>query len=148
MDKQRLTLAVLTLVPLVVACGSEKADGGSGSVAAERPVTGVDWRVRDITVNGTTTAAHGSPHLAFDAKTHKAAGRLGCNHVNARATVRAGHITLGRPMTTRMMCDASLMQTERALLGLFNHTVRYRVDHDTLTLTSANGMTVRAVVRQ
>ncbi|MDC2957548.1 META domain-containing protein [Streptomyces gilvifuscus] len=148
MDKQRLTLAVLTLVPLVVACGSEKTDGGSGSVAAERPVTGVDWRVRDITVNGTTTAAHGSPYLAFDAKTHKAAGRLGCNHVNARATVRAGHITLGRAMTTRMMCDASLMQTERALLGLFNHTVRYRIDHDTLTLTSANGMKVRAVVRQ
>ncbi|WP_458244615.1 META domain-containing protein [Streptomyces sp. MAI_2237] len=148
MDTQRLTLAVLTLVPLAVACGSEKADGGSGSVAVERPVTGVDWSVRDITVNGTTGVAHGSPYLSFDAKTHKAAGRLGCNHVDATATVRAGHIALGRPMTTRMMCDASLMQTERALLGLFHHTVGYRVDHDTLTLTSTNGLKVRAVVRK
>jgi heat shock protein HslJ len=147
MDTQRLTLAVLTVVPLMVACGSGKADGGSGSVAVERPVTGVDWSVRDITVNGTTTAAHGSPYLAFDAKTHKAGGRLGCNHVNATATVRAGHITLGRAMTTRMMCDASLMHTEKSLLRLFGGTVSYRLDHRKLTLTSENGETVTAVAQ-
>ena len=44
-----------------------------------------------------------------------------------------------------MMCDASLMDTESALLGLFGSTVGYRVDHDTLTLTSGNGTIVRAV---
>ncbi|MEU6143488.1 META domain-containing protein [Streptomyces sp. NPDC047081] len=145
MDKQRFTLAVLTVLPLVAACGSEKANSGSGSVDAERPVTSVDWSVRDITADGTTKTAHGKPHLAFDAKTHKVGGKLGCNHVNATATVRGGHITLGRPLTTRMMCDASLMDTDRALLGLFDGTVSYRVDHDTLTLTSENGTSVRAV---
>jgi heat shock protein HslJ len=150
MDKQRFTLAVLTIVPLVVACGSEKATSGSGSgsgassVAAQRPVTGVDWQVQSITVNGATKNVHGKPYLAFDAKTGKVGGHLGCNAVNATATVRAGHITLGRPSTTRMMCDASLMGTERALLGLFNGQVDYRVDQDTATLTSANGTIVHA----
>ncbi|MFG2378912.1 META domain-containing protein [Streptomyces sp. NPDC048504] len=145
MDKQRFTLAVLTIVPLVVACGSEKATSGSGSVAEQRPVTGVDWQVQGITAAGATTKAQGKPHLTFDAKNGKVGGRLGCNAVNATATVDATQITLGRPSTTRMMCDASLMGTERALLALFDGRVGYRVDHDTLTLTSENGTTVRAV---
>ncbi|MFD4557827.1 META domain-containing protein [Streptomyces sp. NPDC058469] len=152
MDKQRFTLAVLTIVPLVVACGGEKANSGSGSVDAQRPVTGVDWRVQGITVDGSARQVHGTPRLTFDAKSGengrsggKVGGRLGCNAVNATATVRAGHITLGRPSTTRMMCDASLMGTERALLGLFGGQVGYRVDHDTITLTSGNGTIVRAV---
>ena len=152
MDKQRFTLAVLTIVPLVVACGSEKETGGSGAVEEQRPVTGVDWQVQGITAHGTAQQAHGTPHLTFDAASAKntksggkVGGRLGCNAVNATATVSTGHITLGRPSTTRMMCDASLMGTERALLGLFNGTVGYRVDHDTLTLTSGNGTIVRAV---
>jgi heat shock protein HslJ len=147
MDKQRFTLAVLTIVPLVVACGSEKATSGSssGSVAAQRPVTGVDWRVQGITVDGAAQQVHGKPWLTFDAKTGKVGGLLGCNSVGATATVSTGHITLGRPSTTRMMCDASLMGTERALLGLFGGQVSYRVDHDTITLTSGNGTIVRAV---
>ncbi|WP_405992324.1 META domain-containing protein [Streptomyces sp. NBC_00986] len=148
MDKQRFTLAVLTIVPLVVACGSEKAtsgsNSGSGSVEAQRPVTGVDWQVQSITTGGATTKVQGKPYLTFDAKNGKVGGRLGCNAVNATATVRTAQITLGRPSTTRMMCDASLMGTERALLGLFNDSVGYRVDHDTLTLTSENGTIVHA----
>ena len=146
MDKQRFTLAVLTIVPLVVACGSEKATSGSGSgsVEEQRPVTGVDWQVQGITTSGATKKAQGKPYLTFDAKNGKVGGRLGCNAVNATATVRTGHITLGRPSTTRMMCDASLMGTERALLALFDGQVDYRVDHDTLTLTSENGTIVHA----
>lgn len=61
------------------------------------------------------------------------------------ATVRDGHITLGAAKTTRMMCDGSLMDTEKTLLGLFDGTVGYELDHRTLTLTSANGTVVSAV---
>jgi heat shock protein HslJ len=147
-QKQRMILtAAAAIVPLVAACGSEKAgsDPGSGSVGVQRPVTGVDWSVDSFTADGATHRAKGKPYLAFDEKTGKVAGRLGCNHVNASATVRDGHITVGRPATTRMMCDTSLMQTERALLSLFNGKISYRVDADNLTLTSTNGTSVRAV---
>ncbi|MGW0336040.1 META domain-containing protein [Streptomyces sp. NPDC003011] len=148
--KQRLiTTAAVALLPLAAACGGEQADSGeqagSGEVSAERPVTDVRWNIDRVTADGAAQRAQGEPHLTFDRKTGKVAGRLGCNHVNATATVRDGHITLGRPSTTRMMCDTSLMKTERALLTLFNSTLSYRVDQETLTLTSENATTVHAV---
>ncbi|MFF4800335.1 META domain-containing protein [Streptomyces sp. NPDC001351] len=265
MDKQRLTLAVLTVLPLVMACGS---DTGSSSVASQ--VSGVHWRVDSVTVDGTTRRApagadlriradgtavgdygcnafgakaafkdhrveltnarqtlmaceprrmaferalaatltdhsltvatkgdgltltthdgdrvrltkepqekgaplygtkwtitalgdtngtatslpHGqtaSAYLTFDKKSGKVTGRLGCNHVTANATVRDGHITLGAPSTTRMMCDTSLMHTEKSLLRLFGGTVSYELDQQTLTLTSANGETATTVAEQ
>lgn len=141
----------MALIPLAAACGSEqadsgKADSGSGSVGVERPVTGVRWNIDRVTTKDRTQPVEGEAHLTFDAKKGKVGGRLGCNHVNATATVRDGHITLGRPSTTRMMCDASLMDTERALLTLFNGALSYRVDQDALTLTSENGTSARAVV--
>ncbi|MFE7979260.1 META domain-containing protein [Streptomyces shenzhenensis] len=36
-----------------------------------------------------------------------------------KTTVRDAHITLGTPVTTRMMCDASLIPAEKSLLRLF-----------------------------
>lgn len=75
-------------------------------------------------------------------------GRLGCNHASARATVSDGHITLGPARTTRMMCDRSLMRTEKSLLELFDGRVSYAVDHRGITLTSENGETVSAVAAE
>ncbi|GAA3301181.1 hypothetical protein GCM10020295_43850 [Streptomyces cinereospinus] len=65
--------------------------------------------------------------------------------MNAEATVRDGRVTLGPASTTRMMCEASLMAAEKRLLRLFDGTVTYRLEHRTLTLTSANGESVTAV---
>lgn len=59
--------------------------------------------------------------------------------------MRDGHITLGLPSLTRMMCEDSLMDAEKALTKLFDGTATYAVDGDTLTLTSGNGTEVRAV---
>ncbi|MFI2721439.1 META domain-containing protein [Streptomyces collinus] len=254
-QKQRMTLtAAAILVPLMAACGSEKADGGSGSVGAERPVTGVRWSVDSVTADGktqkaptgahvtidkgraegsfgcnkfgadatvdgdrirlsktmatemacenqpmafektlaralsdqelkakvdddrltlttaggdtvrltkatdaplagtkwtvTTPKADGRAHLTFDEKKGTVSGRLGCNKVNAKATVSDGHITLGPPATTRMMCEDSLMADEKTLLRLFDGKLKYAVDHQTLTLTSENGTSVRAVAER
>lgn len=143
-------VAAAVLVPLVAACGSEHAGAGSGSasVSPEPPVTGTDWRIERITGHGGTDHPNSTAHLRFDAGTDKAGGRLGCNHFSAAATVRDGNITLGSPVTTRMMCDASLMRTERTLLGVFNSTLKYRIEHGTLTLTCANGTIIQAVPRK
>ncbi|MDG9728135.1 META domain-containing protein [Streptomyces sp. DH41] len=249
--------AVVALVPLAAACGSEKADGGSGSgsVGADKPVTGVRWSIDSVTVDGTTHKApdaarvriddsgeavgstgcntfsaraavdgervrlsdavftekacdrtpigfekslgraltagslttdtagerltlttsdgdtvrlsrqpdaslygtkwtvtapgpEGRAHLTFDRDAKTVAGRLPCNHVNAGATVSDGHITLGVPSTTRMMCEGSLMDAEKRMLRFFDGRVDYRIDHETLTLTSEDGTTVRAVADQ
>ncbi|MFJ7338001.1 META domain-containing protein [Streptomyces sp. NPDC101110] len=254
-QKQRITLtAAAMLVPLMAACGSEKADGGSGSVGAGKPVTGVRWSVDSVTADGRTqkapTGAHvtidkgraegslgcnnfsaeatvdgdrvrlgktratemacenkpmefettlaralsgqeltatvdddrltlttergdtvrlseakdaplagtkwtvttpdadGRAHLTFDEKKGTVTGSLGCNKVNAEATVSDGNITLGPPATTRMMCEDSLMDDEKKLLRLFDGRLTYAVDHQTLTLTSENGTSVRAVAER
>ncbi|MFH8464908.1 META domain-containing protein [Streptomyces sp. NPDC017991] len=83
-------------------------------------------------------------HLTFDEK-GTVAGQLGCNKVTAKATVGDGTITLGAPGTTRKMCSASLMDTERSLLKLFGGTVKYQLKGSKLTLTSENGAGLEAV---
>jgi heat shock protein HslJ len=110
---------------------------------------GTKWTVTSLGADGTATGlagkAKGSAYLTFDKKSGRVTGRLGCNHVSAKATVRDGRITLGAASTTRMMCDASLMRTEKSLLRFFDGTAGYRLDRQTLTLTSENGESAEAV---
>ncbi|KAF3466246.1 META domain-containing protein [Streptomyces sp. Tu 3180] len=108
------------------------------SRSEDAPLHGTKWTV-------TTPAADGRAHLTFDERERTVSGSLGCNRVEAGATVRDGHITLGTPSTTRMMCEDSLMAAEKSLTKLFDGTLTYSVDHRTLTLTSENGTEVRAV---
>lgn len=105
------------------------------------PLKGTKWNI-------TSPDADGKAHLTFDEKSGQVSGSLGCNKVKAEATVRDGRITLGTASTTRMMCDTSLMNTEKTLLGLFDSTVKYGLDHRTLTLTSENGETVNAAAAE
>ncbi|MGW1953411.1 META domain-containing protein [Streptomyces sp. NPDC001920] len=255
MDKRLTALAALTLLPLAIACGNEKADSDSVGAGASASVSGAHWSVDDVTVDGRKSAAPGgaylriadggevrgnlgcnnfgadasfedshvtfdklhatemacegvppnfeqtlsrvladgdlttevdgdkltlttkdgdkvaltkqeaaplkgtkwtitSPdadgkaHLTFDEKTGQVSGSLGCNRVRAKATVSDGSITLGTASTTRMMCDTSLMKTEKTLLRLFDGTVTYRLDHRNLTLTSENGQSVNATAAE
>ncbi|EPD56542.1 META domain-containing protein [Streptomyces sp. HGB0020] len=110
---------------------------------------GTKWTITSLGEDGTTASlpqqSKGSAYLTFDKKSGKVTGRLGCNHVTAKATVRDGRIALGPASTTRMMCDASLMHTEKSLLRLFDGTATYELDHRTLTLTSENGESAEAV---
>ncbi|MFE7909540.1 META domain-containing protein [Streptomyces albogriseolus] len=144
-------MAAESAVSRALAAGELKADVSGGrltlttasgdtvrlSEAEDSPLHGTRWNV-------TTPDGAGRAHLTFD-EGGTVSGNLGCNQVNAEATVRDGHITLGLPSLTRMMCEDSLMVAEKALTKLFNGTARYAVDGDTLTLTSQNGTEVRAV---
>ena len=116
----------------------------------DAPLYGTKWMITSLGADGTTSSLpKGTPaHLTFDKKSGKVTGSLGCNHVSATATVRDGHITLGAPSTTRMMCDTSLMNTEKRLLRLFDGTATYELDHRTLTLTSENGESAKAVAER
>jgi heat shock protein HslJ len=119
------------------------ADGDRVALTKEEaaPLKGTKWDI-------TSPDADGKAHLTFDEKTGQVSGSLGCNKVKATATVRDGRITLGTASTTRMMCDTSLMNAEKTLLGLFDSTVKYGLDHRTLTLTSENGESVNATAAE
>ncbi|MGV9593515.1 META domain-containing protein [Streptomyces tendae] len=114
------------------------------SRSEDAPLYGTEWVVDAPGQKGDKARAH----LTFDREAKTVSGRLPCNRVNAGATVSDGRITLGAPSTTRMMCEGSLMDAEKRLLGLFDGKVQYRIDHETLTLTSEDGATVRAVAEQ
>jgi heat shock protein HslJ len=119
------------------------ADGDRVALSKQEaaPLQGTKWNI-------TSPDADGKAHLTFDRKTGQVSGSLGCNKVKAEATVSDGRITLGTASTTRMMCDASLMKSEKTLLALFDGTVEYRIDHRNLTLTSENGERINAAAAE
>ena len=129
-------------------------NGHTVNLTAEKPTElyGTKWDVTSM-VKGArkgesgvalASEAEGKVHLTFD-RDGTVRGQLGCNRVTAKATVGDGSITLGRAGTTRKMCSASLMSTEKSLLKLFDSTVKYQVKGSTLTLTSENGAGLEAV---
>ncbi|MET9830951.1 META domain-containing protein [Streptomyces sp. NPDC006385] len=119
------------------------ADGDRVALTKQEaaPLKGTKWTV-------TSPDSDGNAHLTFDEKAGQVSGSLGCNKVRAKATVSDGRITLGTASTTRMMCDTSLMNTEKTLLALFDGTVKYELDHRNLTLTSENGDSVKATAAE
>ncbi|MEU2420564.1 META domain-containing protein [Streptomyces sp. NPDC007851] len=101
--------AVALLATLAVACGGEK----DGSVSTPQPVTGIDWTVDSVTVDGTTR--HAPAHAYVKIEDGRAAGSYGCNRFSATAEVTDDRIRLSHARTTRMACDDARMTFERAL---------------------------------
>ncbi|MER7838542.1 META domain-containing protein [Streptomyces sp. NPDC096040] len=102
--------AAAVLVPLAVACGGEKA---GVSVGTQPPVTGIEWTVDSVTVDGTTRRAPAQAHMKIE--DGQAAGSFGCNQFSATAKVTDDRIRLSNPRTTRMACGNTRMTFERAL---------------------------------
>ncbi|RVU27131.1 META domain-containing protein [Streptomyces antnestii] len=119
-------------------------DGDTIALVKERPapLTGTEWTVTSL-LSGDVAAslpeeAAGRARFTFG-KDGVATGSLGCNRFRAKAEIRDGHLTLGRPATTRMLCQGPRMDTERALLKLFGQKLSYEIRGRTLTLTAPDG---------
>lgn len=135
---QRMTLtmaAAAVLVPLTVACGSER---GGASVGNRPPVTGIDWTVDSVTVDGTTHPAPARARLKIE--DGRAVGNLGCNQFSATAEVTDDHVRLSHARTTRMACDDVRMTFERALARtLTSGPLAMKTEGEELTLTAVGG---------
>ncbi|MGW6272338.1 META domain-containing protein [Streptomyces sp. NPDC055060] len=126
---------------------TDKGDRVALTSEPDVPLTGTKWEVNAVG-DGETTASLpkdvlGKAHLTFG-EDGTVRGKLGCNTVTAKAEVTDGHITLGAPRTTRMMCQGAEGETEKKLLKLFDGKVSYRLSHDGLSLTAADGTVVSA----
>ncbi len=142
MDKQRLTLTALTLVPLLVACGSEAGSGsvGTGSPA---PVTGVHWNVDSLTVDGRTSTAPEGAYLRID-ESGETRGNYGCNGFGATATVEGDRVDIGQVSSTEMACEKAPMSFEESLSRvLTGGALIADVNDGELILTTGTGDTVR-----
>ncbi|WP_229712974.1 META domain-containing protein [Streptomyces fuscichromogenes] len=132
------TAAAALLVLLAVACGGE----GGASVGTRPPVTGTDWTVDSVTVDGTAHPAPARAHLKI--QDGRAAGSLGCNRFSATAQITGDQIRLSHLRTTRMACDNARMTFERALARTLTAGPLTMTGEDGgLTLSTAGGDRVR-----
>lgn len=150
MNKQRLTLTALTLLPLAVACGTESGSGSVGSpgsagasgAKASAAVTGVHWTVEKLTVDGKSQQAPDRAYLKIDEK-GEVNGNYGCNGFHSTATFKGDGVDLGPASSTEMGCTDMPMDFERSLArALAGGRLKTAVDDGRLTLTNDRGDTV------
>ncbi|WP_405666838.1 META domain-containing protein [Streptomyces sp. NBC_00055] len=106
------------------------------------PLVGTTWTVTAL-VSGSAASslpagAGKKAQLRFG-EDDSVQGSPGCNRIRGTATVSGSAITFGRINGTRTMCPDPQMKVERALLAILDGRTTYRIDHRTLTLTTADG---------
>lgn len=149
MHKHHLTASAALVAFLALsACGTSPGPGAGdgGTVRPDLPVAGVRWSVESVTVDGRKTAAPADAHLSINSK-GRAGGNLGCNHFGADTTVEGDTITFGRAVTTEMACEKPVQSFENALKAALTGKVRAELADGTLTLTTADGDSVRLTER-
>ncbi|MEV7796098.1 META domain-containing protein [Streptomyces sp. NPDC087512] len=135
--------AVAALVPLAASCGSQKADGGSGSVGAGAPLTGVGWSIDSVTADGTTHRAPETARVRID-DAGTAEGSTGCNTFSARTRVDGASIRLSDAVFTEKGCDKTPMDFEKVLARtLTAGPLTTAAESGRLTLTAPDGDSVR-----
>lgn len=135
---RRMTLAravaAALLALLAVACG----DGRGGTVGTVPAVTGIDWTVDSVTVDGTTQRAPAHAHVRIE--DDRAAGSFGCNRFSGTAQITGDQFRLSHVRTTRMACDNARMTFERALSRtLTSGPLTMTGEAGKLTLTASGG---------
>ncbi|MER5789160.1 META domain-containing protein [Streptomyces sp. NPDC001980] len=135
---RRMTLttavAAALLLLLAVACGGERG----GTVGTGPDVTGIDWTVDSVTVDGTIHRAPAHAHMKIE--DGRAAGTFGCNQFSGTAQITGDQIRLSHVRTTRMACDNARMTFERALSRtLTSGPLTMTGEGGKLTLTATGG---------
>lgn len=128
---------------------TEKGDTISLTSEPSTPLVGTKWSVNSL-VTGETVAslpagAENKAHLTFG-KDGSVTGSLGCNRFTSTAEITEDSIAFGRLASTRKLCEGPEMDLERKLVKILDGTVKYELNHRSLTLTGADGEGFAAVV--
>mgnify|MGYP001275306895 CR=1 FL=1 len=75
-------------------------------------------------------------------------GNVGCNGFGAEYEVNGNEITFDAIVSTMMYCEAVADQESAVLGALSENPVTFQLDGDTLTLTSADGVSVVVLARK
>ncbi|MET9506954.1 META domain-containing protein [Streptomyces flavidovirens] len=133
-------LALLTLA----ACGTEPGGsdaGGDGTVKPDLQISGIDWTVDSVTVDGKKIPAPERATVRIDEK-GRAKGNTGCNHFGADVKVKGDTITVGPGQTTEIGCPKNVAKFEQHLQRTFTGELKAKITDDRLTLTKAGGDTI------
>ena len=75
-------------------------------------------------------------------------GNMGCNSFNGDYEVDGNTVTLGSITSTMMACADPIMQQESTVFIVFSNPATFKIDGNTLTITSADGESVVVVKRK
>lgn len=106
----------------------------------DRPLLGTRWEADTVYE---ADAASSMPagvraHMIFE-EAGRVSGSTGCNSFSARFEVRGSEITFSGLAVTRKACGPNADQVERAVLGVLEGEVAYRIEAAALTLTAPSG---------
>jgi heat shock protein HslJ len=120
-----------------------QASGNRMTLAPLAPASlvGTNWQA--VAYNngrgGVTSVMLGSVLTASFSADGIVAGNAGCNTYNGSYTAEGDTLSIGPIATTRMVCEASLLEQEQAFLAALQATSRYTLASDRLTLRDAGG---------
>ena len=132
MKKTLLWISLLVIVALSACSGSSS------------PALAGGWKL--VSYNSTPALPEVDTTITFDAE--RMSGSVGCNSFGGDYKVSGGSITFGPVMSTMMACDENVMQQEAAVLGVLVETVNFKMDGNTLTITSADGKSSVVLVKK
>jgi len=115
---------------VVAACDAT----GSGSNATPEPTSaaelaGTSWTL--VSIGGAPVVEGSGPHLTFAANGN-ASGSTGCNSMSGTYATDGAALTFGPLATTRMACEANLMNQETAVLQALAGASGWEIDADGL----------------
>ena len=127
--KKSLLLLMLLIGTLLAACAASTSKELLG-----------DWKLVSYgsTSNPTPAAPNVETSLTLGSD-GKVGGSMGCNSFGGDYKAGKGTITFGAIAATEMACEESLMQQEAAIFSIFSGTTSFKVEGNTLTITSTDG---------
>jgi heat shock protein HslJ len=99
-------------------------------------LVGTTWRAE--TIEGRPVTGIATSTLTF-VSTEQIAGRAGCNRYSGPLRVAGERVAIGPLATTRMACEAALMDQEERFLAALGRTERIAQDGAFLLLHAAGG---------
>lgn len=75
-------------------------------------------------------------------------GNLGCNTFNGNYEVDGSNVTFSPIASTLMACTDPIMQQESTVFNVLTGTTTFKLDGNTLTVTSADGNTIVVLERK
>jgi len=129
--------------------------GSDGAVLATfaaqlQTLAGTEWRATGINNGrgGVASPVSGSVvTMRFEAD-GRLGGSAGCNRFNASYMATGPNLRIMSPATTRKMCEASLMEQERAFLKALDSVATMRFEADRLELRTAAGALAVTLLRE
>ena len=129
--------------------------GSDGAVLATfaaqlQTLAGTEWRATGINNGrgGVASPVSGSVvTMRFEAD-GRLGGSAGCNRFSASYVATGPNLRITSPATTRKMCEASLMEQERAFLKALDSVATMRFEADRLELRTAEGALAVTLLRE